>query len=676
MMCGTRNVEGGIGRRESPVREDAATPFDPGGVFSAPAGWAVRRASERPLPGTPAPVNVAPALPPLAQGGGFAKRRRGILLLAALAFPAAAQPLPTQAAYDAAYAARRDALVARVTDEAARKSARLRAVAADTTRPANVMTTPAERLDLLEAALLVTSGRDAEAGNRAIRDEAAAPFRGGMFYIHDVMAATLHGGDRLAPATRAAVRESLRRLPIYRGDTENHFLLYYTGLYLAAQTWPGEPETAWFNGRSSEENLAEARGYLDHWMAVTTTLGQGEFDSPTYLIVFLAPMFTLYTHATDPVLKAKAGAMLDWLLADYAADYLKGLYAGAHSRDYTYDAVLPERAPSVGWGWLFFGSTDPVYRSDNLTAAWSGYRLPVVIHNVAVDRTVPYEQQERKRVRNVIRYGDEASPPVYKQLYMTADYALGSMQGGILQPIQQHTWDVTFDDADSASTVFTLHPYVDPRELAMFFPEEPEWLSNEVDRYHKVYTDPDKWNASSPYERTFQHRNALVVLYDLPDGAVHPHVDGFFPKTLRRREVDASGWIFAQGGRAYVAVRPLAPHTWIEEPKAWRLRGGAGRSGFVVEVAQAGEYASWEAFKARIRANALDTSAFAAEGRVAYTTSAGNRLAFSFPDGRVLNGAAVDYADMPLFRGRYLNGDAGRLTVTHGGMTHVIDVRR
>ena len=604
----------------------------------------------------------------------FVRGALSVLAAFVSAGPAAAQVLPTQAAYDAAYGARRADLLARLTDEAAAKAARLRAARADTTRPANVMTTPAQRLDLLEAALLVTSGRDPEMGNRALQEEAATPFRGGMFYLHDVMAAYLHAREALAPETKDAVRESLRRLPLYRGDTENHFLLYYTGLYLAAQTWPDEPETAWFNGRSSAENLAEARDYLRHWMRLTTTMGQGEFDSPTYLIVFLAPMFTLYTHAEDAAMREDARRMLDWLLADYAVDYLKGLYAGAHARDYTYDAVLPERAPSVGWGWLLFGQTDPVYRSDNLTAAWSPYRLPVVVHNVAADRSVPYEQQERKRVRNVIRYGTDPSPPVYKQLYMTADYALGSVQGGVLQPIQQHTWDVTFDDPDSASTVFTLHPYYAAEELAMFFPEELEWLSNEVDRYHKVYTDPDKWNASSPYERTFQHRGALVVLYDLAPDARHPHVDGFFPKTLRRREVDPSGWIFAQGGRAYIAVRPLAPYRWIEEPKAWRLRSDVRRNGFVVEVAQASAYPSWEAFKARIRANALDTTAFASGARVAYTTSSGDRLAFGFPDARTLNGRPVDYTDMPLFRGRYLNGD-GRtrtLTVTHGGMTHTI----
>ncbi len=592
------------------------------------------------------------------------------------ATPAGGQVLRDQGAYDAAFEARRDSLEVALTESADRKAELFRQKKQnDTERPANVMTTPQERLDLIEAALLIKSRRDTEIGNAVLEEEAAHPFRGGMFYIHDVMAAYLHAYDGLAGETRRAIRRSLKEVPIYRGDTENHWVLYYTGLYLAAQTWPNEPDTTWFNGRSSAENLQESREFIEHWMNLTTTIGQGEFDSPTYVIVFLSPMFTLYQFCQDPGLKEKARKMLDWLLADYAAEYLRGLYAGGHSRDYTYDAVAPEKAPAVGWGWLLFGDTDPVYRSDNLLAAWSDYRLPVAIHNVAVDRSEPYEHHERKRVRNVIRYGETLNPPVYKTTYMTSAYALGSLHGGILQPIQQHTWDVTFVDDEPNSTVFTLHPYYSGRELAMFFPEEIEWLSDEVDRYHLVYTDPDKWNSSSPYERTFQHRNAIIVLYELAPDARHGHVDGFFPRSLDERITDESGWIFFRGGEMHGAMYPLKAYEWIEEDVNWRLRSHERRNGFVVEVAMASEYDSFDAFQDRIRRNELDVSEFDRNGLVRYATSGGDTMSFAFPDDRRLNGRAVDLSQIPLFRGPYLNGEAQRLVISHGSMRHVIDLK-
>jgi hypothetical protein len=609
-----------------------------------------------------------------------------IILAAVTVSVSAGQVLPDQAAYNATYEARVDSLLSALSGSIGLKAERWwglhqqdpmrpvnqRILAGDTLAPPTHI--PAQRMSLLEAAFLIKSGVAPQVGNEAVRQSADFPLGGGMFFIHDVMAAYLYAGDLLEPETREAVRRSLGRNYIYRGDTENHWLKYYTGLYLAAQTWPNEPREAWFNGRSSDENLAEARGFYEDWIRTTTTIGQGEFDSPTYIITFLMPLFLMYQFAEDPEMKENARKMLDWVIADYAVDYLKGLYTGGHSRDYSFDAILPERAPSVGWGWLLFGETEPLYRSDNVLAAWSDYRLPVVIHNVAVDRSEPYEHFERKRVRNVIRYGDEKNPPVYKTLFMTADYALGSLQGGILQPIQQHTWDISYADSRPNSTVFTLHPYYSGRELAMFFPEEVEWLSDEVDRFHLVYTDPNKWNSSSPYERTFQHRNAIIVLYDIEEGARHPHVNGFFPKALDERVVDASGWIFFRGGQMFGAMYPLQPYEWIEEPVNYRLRSHELRNGFVVEVARASEYASFDAFKSRIRANELDTSRFPSEVRVSYVTSEGNEMTFSFPERRVLNGQEVDLSWMPLFYGPFLNGEGYNrtLVITHGEMRHEV----
>ena len=74
--------------------------------------------------------------------------------------------------------------------------------------------------------------------------------------------------------------------------------------------------------------------------------------------------------------------------------------------------------------------------------------------------------QETKRVRNIIRFGRDMNPPVYKYSYVTDQFILGCLQGGILQPIQQHTWDVTFVSEKPNNTIFSLHPFVSGKELA------------------------------------------------------------------------------------------------------------------------------------------------------------------------------------------------------------------
>lgn len=577
--------------------------------------------------------------------------------------PVHAQIMPDQPAYDRMFVEHQD-LARRHLTEAALKKLH-----------------DGERLDVFELGLLARQRLALDQVNALLQTYTQDPWRGAMFYVHDIMCVYLEAGANLTPATRQAIRHSLAVLPIYRGDTENHYLTYYAGLYLAAQTWPDEEGSTWFNGKSSARSLREAREYILSWIHLTATQGQGEFDSPNYLTVYLSSLFTLYNYCQDPVFRREVKKMLDWILADYAVEYLKGCYGGGTSRIYPDQVVDPRAAPSTAWGWLLFGDTRPDYRADLVTALWSDYRLPVIIQNIATDRSAPYEHYERKRVRNIMRYRDGGSmnPPVYKTDYMTSTYCLGSLQGDILQPIQQHTWDVTYVDGDRPNTrIFTLNPSYSSRELAMFFPEDEAWLVEQVTRYSTFYAHEDKWVGGSPYERTFQYRNAIIVLYDIPEGVRFREMDGFFPKTLERREVDASGWIFCQGGATYIAVYPLQPYRWIEESINWRLRSTAGRNGVVVEVGQAPEFASFAAFKDHIRQNKLVTTGFDQTLTVSYTTSQGETLTFTYPDRRVLNGRPYSLAGLPLFAGPYSEGD-GRtrtLTLKHGDQRYVIDFSR
>ena len=64
------------------------------------------------------------------------------------------------------------------------------------------------------------------------------------------------------------------------------------------------------------------------------------------------PMSYLAAWAKDPAMKKRASMMLDYLIADYAAENLDGLFVGAHAR--TYDREVLERAATVAadFGWL------------------------------------------------------------------------------------------------------------------------------------------------------------------------------------------------------------------------------------------------------------------------------------------------------------------------------------
>ena len=159
-------------------------------------------------------------------------------------------------------------------------------------------------VDALRAMVKLNKGYDIPTALRIVDSVTAKP-RGDMFWLYPAMSMYLYGQKNMPMEYKAKVRQALKNYTPYRGDTENHWVMYYTALYLASQTWPGEPGPSWFNGKSSEENLLDAEGWLNHWMTTTTTIGQGEFDSPAYLTFYLTPMFMLHQHSKDAVMKKR-----------------------------------------------------------------------------------------------------------------------------------------------------------------------------------------------------------------------------------------------------------------------------------------------------------------------------------------------------------------------------------
>ncbi len=502
--------------------------------------------------------------------------------------------------------------------------------------------------------------------------------RGDMFWMFPVIGAYLHGKNEMSEEVNRAVRDAWRTYAPYRGDTENHWCMYYASLYLAAEQWPGLPGSAWFNGKSSEENLEESREYLIHWVKITTTIGQGEFDSPDYLPEYVIPMVLLAEFAEDKSMRKRAAMMTDYLLADFAVDHLEGQYVGGFSRVTEPAVYQPLRGNASAFAYLYFGTGIPSLSGWILFPALAAYRLPEIIYDVATDRNRTYVHRERKRVRNAIRFAEEKNPPVYKYTYMTEDYALGSLQGGILQPIQQHTWSVRFTDGSPYTAVFGLHPYWSGYELAMFFPQRVKTLVADVVPSKSTYNSPDKWTGGSPYERTFQYRNTLLVLYDIPEGTNSGHISGYFPRNLEQLIRHPSGWILAQAGRTYIGWYPLQPYEWMEEESNWRLRSRHRQNGYVVEVRSETEIGSFDNFIDVV--GSLQPEAELQDHAVSlrYRNAEGHLMEFAFPDRRKLDNNPVDLSGYELFEGPHLNASVGSemLTITYGNRKRTLDFKR
>jgi hypothetical protein len=522
--------------------------------------------------------------------------------------------------------------------------------------------------------------------------------RGDMFWMIPSLGAYLFGKDKMSAETHAIVRNAWKTYAPYRGDTENHWCMYYSSLYLAAEQWPNLPGSEWYNGKSSDENRIEARDYLIHWMKIATTIGQGEFDSPDYFPEYAMPMVLMSEFAKDPEMKMRGTMMADFILADFAVEHLEGQYIGGYSRIYQPAVYKPLLSGASAFAYLYFGTGEPTNSGWTVLPALCSYRAPEIIYDIALDRTKTYIEKERKRVRNVIRFGNEKNPPVYKYSYITKDYGIGSLQGGILQPIQQHTWGVRYLYGRPYTTIFGLHPYWSGYEVGMFFPEEVKTLIADVVASKGTYNNPDKWTGGSPFERTFQQKNTLLVLYDIKPGTMTEHIDGFFPRNLEQRNIDPSGWIICKAGDTYVGWYPLQEYEWKEELESpsnslndigrpqldrvketgnWRLRSYKLQNGYVIEVRSKDEIGSFEKFTAGLRSHIPKAALTPGAVSVRYTTLGGDKMDFAFPEKRILNGTPVDLSRTKLFEGPFLNAEVGseKLTITYKSKKMVLDFK-
>jgi hypothetical protein len=508
---------------------------------------------------------------------------------------------------------------------------------------------------------------------------AAGP-TGDMFWMYPVTAIAYLDRGQLTSSARTALRKAWKTYMPYRGDTENHFLLYYTSLYLMAQLYPDDGPDTWYTGKSSKANLEEARQWIDSWVRLTTRRGQGEYDSPHYMSVYLTPVSYLAAWAKDPQMKKRAAMMLDYLIADYAPENVGGTYVGAQSR--VYDAQLFEKSSNVAneFGWLWFGFPQRSYGATLFYVLSSAYEPPEILKHIATDRSHPYTHYERKRTRNRWRFNDELHGPVYKTTYVRREYAVGSDQGGILQPIQQHSWDVTWylpDQHGVQNTFFMLNPYSSMRELETYFVFSQDTGMEDVVRSKKMYNSPDKFSGGSPYETIVQDQDTLITLYDIPRETRFPHINGFFSKDLAELREDASGWIFMRGGEALIACRPLQPYVW--KP----IQGGGKRlfsqylkNGAVVQVAAASEYPNLDAFRSAILSLPL-TFSLSSTPSVHFRSLRGTTIDFTYGETPKLNGRPLDYEHWPLFGGPFLQSavDSEILTIKYGNKRRTLDFK-
>src|SRR5581483_5979209 len=154
------------------------------------------------------------------------------------------------------------------------------------------------RNDFAMVAARIYLGKDTAAAYRQL-DTLLSRAYGDMFWMYGCAGLYYATGDRLRPEYKARICECWKHYTPYRGDTENHFLMYYGSLLLMAQAWPDLLDTDWFMGKSSKDIYDESKEYLDHWIDETVRNGQEEWDSPRYGYYYITPLALLAEYTKD-----------------------------------------------------------------------------------------------------------------------------------------------------------------------------------------------------------------------------------------------------------------------------------------------------------------------------------------------------------------------------------------
>jgi hypothetical protein len=517
---------------------------------------------------------------------------------------------------------------------------------------------------------------------------AAADLMGGPFEILPAALIYSRWQDVLTDEARTLLRDYLTGAHFERGNTENHWLMYYAGLLLACESF-ADSEFSW-NGLPPAALAAEAKRWILGTIERTARLGHHEYDSTHYHTEHIVAYVGLYEHSRDEYLRAQCEKKLSVLIADMALEYFKGAWAGGHSREGYRRNTWTRSGAVQPLNYLYFGDIEfnPRIHSGGFDTpiAIASYRPPALLCEIALDRAKAHVVKKTRAPRNIYRHAKHDPTPVRKYTYMSRSFALGSTQLGLptdtlAGPIDIGSWDLSWDAPNHQGKIVCNHPYIGAGRFSAFLSGFPQNIGRAIGLDKPYLQRPDRLFGASPYERMLQHENSIAVLYRIPEDDETPFVNLFLPNGYGWQEKD--GWILADLGECYTAVYPIGPYAWhdIREDEGsiymvhggslidgWLLRINSLYAGLVVEAVEADEVDSFETFCQQRAALVPNLSQWPEQKRVTCETTTGHTLDITYDGEHRLDGELVDYDAYALYESPFAAGElnTGRMVYSRG----------
>ena len=408
--------------------------------------------------------------------------------------------------------------------------------------------------------------------------------------------------------------------------TENHFILFSTGAYLAGQLYPDEVFTA--SGETGAQKMATFRPRIMRWLKLRYQSGFSEWLSNVYYDEDIPALVALVEFAEDEELRQLGSIVLDLIFADMASNHFRGNFGSTHGR--TYEDKMSGKRDNTGSTFkLLFDLNEfgPGNMSSSSLALSTAYQLPRVIYDMAHDfDRDEYENRQRMSIKleEAAKWGLDTSLLEDGMTFLTLEaYTHPLTIGLFVEMLDAYKWWEHADFSIFKDFELVLRDEMSRTSLAVTFegditrnmrPEvniytyrTPDYMLSTAQDW-RIAHDGDQqyggdqqsiWQATLGMEavaftthpaneelggptprywvgygtlpRSIQVKNVVVSLYDVdtttllyyPDQPLYTHA--FLPKDKFDEAYKEDGWFFARKGDGYLALWSSDPNSdWLK----------------------------------------------------------------------------------------------------------------
>jgi len=496
--------------------------------------------------------------------------------------------------------------------------------------------------------------------------------------------------------------------------TENHFILYSSGAYLAGQLYPDDEFSA--SGETGAEKMATFRPRIMRWLELRYRSGFSEWLSNVYYDEDIPGLLALVEFAEDEELRQLSTMVLDLIFADMALNQYQGSFGSTHGRTYEQKMGGSRDSTRSTFNLLFgLNGSSPGNMSASSLALSERYQLPRVIYDMAHDSNrEEYENRQRMGIKleEAARWGLDTRRLEDGMTFLTLEaYTHPLTIGLFVEMLDAYKWwehsdfapFATFRDALRDETIRTtlarayeldITRNMRP-EVNIYTYRTPDYMLSTAQDWRKGYggdqqsiwqatldldavvftTHPgnERWDGPTPrywtgygtMPRAIQAKNVVISLYDVYTGEAlyvdnQPlYTHAFLDKDQFDEAFKEDGWFFARKGDAYVAL-------WASDPSAdWEVNDDPDHADlgdfeiiadgektiWICELGSASDYVDFAAFRAAI----LDASLIAdAEAlTVDYDSPSQGRLQMAWDGPLTQDGTPLDVSDFPRYANPY-----------------------